>query len=108
MLQVKVNRPGFAGDPDVGEIGVMSKRKKYSAGVRERAVRMALEQEGTYRSEWATIESIAKNTGCASETLRNWVRWAERDAVKRPGPASEELARINKLERKVQELRRAN
>jgi len=52
--------------------------------------------------------SIASKIGCTPETLRGWVRQAERDQGLRPGPTSEERERIKALEREVRELRQAN
>jgi len=52
--------------------------------------------------------SIASKIGCTPETLRSWVRQAERDQGLRPGPTSEERERIKALEREVRELRQAN
>jgi transposase len=46
--------------------------------------------------------------GCTAETLRKWVRQAERDAGERPGLSTEERQRLKQLEREVAELRRAN
>ena len=86
----------------------MNKPAKYSPEVRERAVRMVLEHQDTHSSQWAAIESIAGKIGCTSESLRNWVRRAERDQGLRPGLTSEEQARIKALEREVRELRQAN
>lgn len=57
----------------------MNKAKRYSAEVRERAVRMVFEHEDGHGSQWAAIVSIAEKIGCSGETLRNWVRQAERD-----------------------------
>jgi transposase len=54
------------------------------------------------------IGSIAGKIGCTDETLRKWVRRAERDAGQRPGVTSEERDRIKALEREVRELRQAN
>lgn len=62
----------------------MNKPVKYSPEVRERAVRMVLEHQDTPSSQWAVIESIAGKIGCTAETLRNWVRRAERDQGLRP------------------------
>ena len=39
----------------------MNNPVKYSAEVRERAVRMVLEHQDTHSSQWAAIESIAGN-----------------------------------------------
>lgn len=63
----------------------MGKPSRYSAEVRERAVRMVREHENEHTSQWAAITSIAEKIGCSGETLRNWVRQAERDAGLRPG-----------------------
>jgi transposase len=86
----------------------MSRPSKFSPEVRERAVRMVSEHRGEYPTEWATITSIASRVGCSSETLRNWVRQAERDAGMRSGPTSDEVAELGELRREVAELRRAN
>jgi transposase-like protein len=42
------------------------------------------------------------------QTLRRWVRQAERDAGQRGGLTSDERARLKTLEREVVELKRAN
>jgi transposase-like protein len=81
---------------------------KYSPEVCERAVRMVFEHEGDHASQWAAIGSIAAKIGCTAETLRGWVRQAERDQGKRAGPTSDDRERIKALEREVRELRQAN
>ena len=86
----------------------MSKQSKYSPEVRDRAVRMVFECEKDHPSQWAAIVSVAAKIGCTAETLRRWVRQAERDQGKRPGASSEEQARIKALERENRELRQAN
>lgn len=86
----------------------MRKSDKFSPELRERAVRMVLEHQGEHGSQWAAICSIAAKTDCTPETLRRWVRRAERDQGLRPGPTSSELERIKALEREVRELRQAN
>ena len=66
------------------------------------------DHENQHDSQWAAIRSVATKIGCTSETLRHWVRQAERDSGRRPGLRTEERARMKELEREVRELRRAN
>src|SRR4051812_48526597 len=80
----------------------------FSPEVRERAVRLALNQGGGPGTQWESIGSIAGKIGCGRETLRRWVRQAERDRGQRSGPTTEERERIKALEREVRELRQAN
>jgi transposase len=88
----------------------MSKKtlNRFSPEVRQRAVRMVLEHGSDHASQWAAIGSIAAKIGCTAETLRQWVRQAERDQGQRPGGTTEERERIKALEREVRELRQAN
>jgi transposase-like protein len=86
----------------------MSRASKYSPEVRERAVRLVLEQQEAHGSQWAAMGAIASKIGCTPETLRNWVRQSERDAGKREGLTSSEQQRLKALERENLELRRAN
>jgi transposase-like protein len=80
----------------------------YSPEVRERAVRLVLDGAGEHPTQWAAINSVAAKIGCTTETLRKWVRQAERDGGGRPGPTSAERERIKALERENRELRQAN
>ena len=86
----------------------MERRGRYPAEVRERAVRLVFEQQGSHSSQWAAITSIAGKMGCTGETLRHWVRQAERDSGARPGLTTSERERLKELERENRELRRAN
>ena len=69
---------------------------------------MVLEHQGEHASQWAAIGSIAAKIGCTAETLRGWVRQAERDAGTRAGLTTEERERLKALERENRELRQAN
>jgi transposase-like protein len=86
----------------------MSKVKRYSPEVRERAVRMLFEHEKDYESRWAALVSIASKIGCAAETLRSWVKQIEIDTGRRDGMTSDDRARLKALEKENKELRRAN
>jgi transposase len=86
----------------------MNKRVRYPAEVRERGVRLVFEQQGAHESQWAAITSIAAKLGCTPETLRIWVRRAERDSGQRPGLTTSERDRLKDLERENRELKRAN
>ena len=86
----------------------MGRPNKYSAEVRERAVRMVLEHREEYDSEWAAMGSIASKIGCTTETLRKWVRQAEIDHGRRAGLTTSERERLKQLERENRELKRAN
>ncbi|AYO84724.1 IS3 family transposase [Methylobacterium brachiatum] len=87
----------------------MTKRSTpFSPEVRERAVRMVFDHQGEHGSQYGAIRSIAAKIGCSGETLRNWVRQAERDQGQRPGPTTDERERIKALERENRELRQAN
>ncbi len=81
----------------------MNKSIRYSPEVRERAVRMVLDHQADYESQWAAIKSIASKVGCTAETLRAWVRQKECDQGTRLGESTSdrELKRANKILRKA-------
>ena len=81
----------------------MKKSNSYSPEVRERAVRMVLENLKDYPSEWAAIESIAPKIGCVPQTLHGWIRKHQTDIGHRPGQTTEERERIKALERENRE-----
>lgn len=86
----------------------MKKSTRYSPEVRERAVRLVFEHQDEHDSQWAAMASIAAKIGCTAETLRKWVRQAERDQGLREGLTTSERERLKALERENRELKRAN
>ena len=68
----------------------MGRRSRYSPEVKERAVRMVFEHGREYSSQWGAVTSIAAKIGCSAETLRKWVRQAERDQGRRAGLTTDE------------------
>ncbi|MDR2243847.1 MAG: transposase, partial [Burkholderiales bacterium] len=56
----------------------MKTNTHYSKEVRERAVRLVLEHQNEYPSQWAAIQSVAAKIGCKDDTLRRWLRQTER------------------------------
>ena len=63
----------------------MSKKKSrqntYSPEVRDRAVRMVIQQQSKHNSQWAAIESIAAKIGCSPQTLHGWIKKREKAEV---------------------------
>src|SRR5512145_1215111 len=86
----------------------MARPSQFSPEVRDRAVRMVLENQSAHSSQWAAIESIAGKIGCTPETLRRWVRRTETNEGRREGVTTSERERLKQLERENRELRRAN
>ena len=82
--------------------------KRYPDEFKERGVRLYAQHRPEYGSDWECLKSIADKLGCHPESLRKWVHQAERDQGARPGPTSDEQARIKQLERENKELKRAN
>jgi transposase len=62
---------------------------KFSPEVRERAVRLVLDNQGQRGSRWQAVLSISAKIGCAPETLNDWVNKAKVNSGKRAGVSSE-------------------
>jgi transposase len=86
----------------------MARPSKYSPEVRERFVRLVQEHTAEHDSRGSALPPIAQKAGCTTETLRRWVRQAERDAGQRAGLTTDERAELKRLQREVVELKRAN
>jgi transposase len=82
--------------------------KPYSPEFRERAVRLLLEHRDEHQSEAAALTEITSKLGCSPDSLRVWMRQAQRDGGERPGQTTADRDRIKQLERDNRELRKAN
>lgn len=82
----------------------MDKSNKFSAEVRERAMRMVREHRDEYPSQRAAIELIAPKIGCTSQTLLGWVKRREVDGDEYVGVTTPEREHLTALERENKEL----
>ena len=81
---------------------------KYPPEVRERAVRMVLDNAGQQESRWSASLSISSKIGCAPQTLNEWVKKVEVDTGQRGGVTTEQAEKMKALKREVRELNQAN
>jgi transposase len=71
-------------------------------------VRLVLECQDEYLSQWAAISSIATKPCMTPKSPCKWVRRAEIDAGERPGLATTVQDGLKELEKENRELRKAN
>ena len=86
----------------------MGKQNRYPAELRERAVPLVFETTEEHGPQWAAIRSVSEKFGCTADSVRRWVRQAEKDHGQRAGLTTSEKERIKELERENRELKRAN
>ena len=80
----------------------MSRPRKYSDELRERAVRLYFESD-------RPIAHVARDLGIHREALRQWVRQAEADTGRRRDLlTTDEREELKRLRKENAELRRAN
>ena len=90
-------------------MGSHPSQKRYPPELKERAVRMVLEEvEANGGNRFGVVTRVARRLGVGEESLRGWVKQAEIDSGARPGATTDDRARIAELERENRELRRAN
>jgi len=81
----------------------MSKKKRtqntFIAEIRDRAIRMVMEQQSKYNSQWAAIESISEKFGCSSQTLRSWIKKREKTDTDSGSLSSAEREQLKELQR---------
>jgi transposase len=82
----------------------MPAHKKYPDELRERAIRLAMDQieEG---SGQAVFRRVGEQLGINPETLRGWVKQAQIEAGQHPGTTTSEAQRLQELEAENLKLR---
>jgi len=86
----------------------MGNGSMFSPEVKKRSVQLVFDQVKENEPTWPAIVSVAVKIGCTAETLRRWVREAERDAGKREGISKDEREEVKRLQRENRELKKAN
>lgn len=86
----------------------MAAPRKYPDELRERAIRLTLDARKDPAARAGACARIGEQLGINAETLRGWVTQAEVDEGGRPGTTTTDKEKLDKLEREVRELRRAN
>jgi len=90
----------------------MSKKKRtqntFTPEIRDRAIRMVMEQQSKHNSQWATIESIAEKIGCSPQTLHSWIKKREVSNTDPDSLSTAERDQLKELQRENKELKTAN
>jgi len=86
----------------------MSRQRRYSPELKERAVRMVLQLRAETGERHGSVKRVAEQLDVGVESLRSWVKQHEVDHGVRPGTTTEDAGRIKALEQENKELRRAN
>lgn len=79
--------------------------RKINEAVKERAVRLVLDNLSEYPTMTAACHAAAKRCNVGPESVRRWVRQAQVDAGDRPGMSTEEHAEIKRLKAENRRLR---
>lgn len=85
-----------------------STARRYSQEQKDQAVRLVRRLRAETGERHGAVQRVADQLGYGLESVRSWVNQADVDEGVRPGTASEDTARIKKLEQENRELRRAN
>ena len=82
--------------------------KPYEPEFKERALRMLAEALPEHASVHAASRHVGGLLGISPDSLRVWYRQTQVDAGERPGVTTDMAAENRRLQREVEELRKAN
>jgi transposase len=83
-------------------------QRRYPPEIKERAVRLVLELKREDPADHNVISRVARQLDVGTESLRTWVKQAERGTEPARPASSEKDQEISALRRQVSELKRAN
>lgn len=90
----------------------MSKKNRtkqtFTPEIRDRAIRMVIEQQSKHSSQWAAIESISEKIGCSPQTLHSWIKKREKTNTDSDSLSSAERKQLKQLQQENKELKAAN
>ena len=64
--------------------------RRYTPEFKERAVRLVMQLREELGQEHGTIQRIAEQLGCGTESLRSWVKQTDIDGGAKPGVTTSE------------------